>query len=109
MKSDDLTSLLTVAAVLVLAYLLLIRPARKRAREVSAMQTALSPGDEIMLTSGIFGRVTDIADEKLSVEIAPGVVVTAHRGAVGKIVRDQPVVEPEPPEDSDLDRNQGAG
>ena len=125
MKSDDLASLLTVAVVLVFAYLLLIRPARRRAREVTTMQNALSVGDDIMLTSGIFGRVTGIVDEKVTVEIAPGVVVSAHRGAIGKILRDVPVAEPDPRDDpdapggataydeprtdSDIDRNQGAG
>jgi preprotein translocase subunit YajC len=75
--------------LLVFAYILLFRLPRKRAREVSQLQAALSVGDQVMLTSGIFGRVEAMLEDKIDVEIAPDVVVTVHRGAIGKIVRDE--------------------
>ncbi len=90
MKPDDVANLLPIVVLVVLAYVLLIRPARKRARDAATLQEALSAGDQIMLTSGIFGRVVNIDGESVHVEIAPGVVLTAHRGAVGKIVADIP-------------------
>jgi preprotein translocase subunit YajC len=76
--------------LLLFAYLVLIRPARRRAKETQLLQTALSPGDEVMLTSGIFGRLVSVLDDRFTIEISPGVVVTVHRGAIGKIVRDVP-------------------
>lgn len=90
MKSGDVANVLLIVVFIVFAYVVLIRPARKRARAVAALQEALSSGDHIMLTSGIFGRVVDIDGENVNVEVAPGVVLTAHRGAVGKIVTDTP-------------------
>lgn len=90
MNSDDVAGLLPIVVIVVLAYFLLIRPARKRARDVAALQKALSAGDEIMLTSGIFGTVVTVEGESVQVELAPGVVVGAHRGAVGKIITDIP-------------------
>lgn len=90
MKPDDVARLLPLVVLVVLAYVLLIRPTRKRARDVAALQRALSSGDQIMLTSGIFGSVVGVDDEIVQVEIAPGVVIRAHRGAVGKIVTDAP-------------------
>ena len=81
--------LLPVVVILVLAYLLMVRLPRKRARQVAELQAALSVGDQVMLTSGIFARVQAIVDEKVDVEIAPGVVVTVHQGAIGQIVRDR--------------------
>ena len=81
--------LLPVVVILILAYLLMVRLPRKRARQVAELQAALSVGDQVMLTSGIFARVRAIVDEKVDVEIAPGVVVTVHRGAIGQIVRDR--------------------
>lgn len=74
----------------VIAYLLFIRPARKRAQQAAALQSSLSAGDEIMLTSGIFGWIVSVDGETVSVEIANGVVVRAHRGAIGKQVSDLP-------------------
>jgi preprotein translocase subunit YajC len=81
--------LLPVVVILILAYLLMVRLPRKRARQVAELQAALSVGDQVLLTSGIFARVQAIVDEKVDVEIAPGVVVTVHQGAIGQIVRDQ--------------------
>jgi preprotein translocase subunit YajC len=81
--------LLPVVVILILAYLLMVRLPRKRAREVARLQAALSVGDQVMLTSGIFARVRAIVDEKVDVEIAPDVVVTVHQGAIGQIVRDR--------------------
>ncbi len=91
---NGLVSLLPLVALVVFAYLLFIRPARKRAKEVQQLQQALSPGDEIMLTSGIFGTVVEVDGEVLKVEVSPGAVLTVHRGAAGKIVRDAPTVMP---------------
>ena len=93
--------LLVVALIIVIGYLLLIRPARRRAREVNDIQAALSPGDEVMLTSGIFGRVSSVAEEKVDLEIAPGTVISVHRGAVGKVVVDVP--DPDAEDDTDYD------
>jgi preprotein translocase subunit YajC len=96
---------LPILLLLVFAYLLIVRPARKRTQETAALQAALSKGDSIMLTSGIFGRVDEIvADDdagaagKVKVELAPGVVVTVHRGAIGKIIIDD---SPTIPDSSD--------
>jgi preprotein translocase subunit YajC len=84
--------LLFIAVVLVLLFVLVIRPARKRAQQVSKLQAALTVGDQVMLTSGIFGTVLTIDDEKarVQVDVADGVVLTVHRGAVAEIVRDIP-------------------
>jgi preprotein translocase subunit YajC len=82
--------LLPIVLLLLFAYIVLIRLPRRRAREVTMLQSTLTAGDQVMLTSGIFGRVQAMADDKIEVEISPGVVVTVHRGAIGKIVREDP-------------------
>lgn len=97
---DQLGAYLPLVLLVVVGYLLLIRPARRRAQAASALQSAISPGDEVMLSSGLFGTVVDIADEVVRVELAPGVVVRLHRGAVTQIIKDQPPVGL-PPDDDD--------
>jgi preprotein translocase subunit YajC len=76
--------------LVVVGYLLLIRPARRRAQASAALQSALSSGDEVMLSSGLFGTVLDVRDEVVRVELAPNVVVRVHRGAVTQIIKDRP-------------------
>lgn len=94
MNANDLASLIPLVLLLAFAYLVLIRPARRRAQEVHAVQSALSAGDEVMLTSGIYGTVTGMEDDRVRLQLAPGVEVAVARAAVAKILRD----EPAPPE-----------
>jgi preprotein translocase subunit YajC len=69
-----------------LLWFFLIRPASRRQKELARMQSALGVGDEVMLTSGVYGTVTAVADDHALVEVATGVVLKVARGAVGQIV-----------------------
>jgi preprotein translocase subunit YajC len=97
-NANDLASLIPLGLLLVFAYFVLIRPARRRAQSIQAVQTALSVGDEVMLTSGIFGFVTEVGDERLTIQVAPGVEFAVARAAVARIVHDVPADEPTPTE-----------
>ncbi|MDQ3480956.1 MAG: preprotein translocase subunit YajC [Actinomycetota bacterium] len=90
MSTDAWANIAFFLVFFAIAYLLFIRPARKRAQEASSLQSALSAGDDIMLTSGIFATVVSVDGETVSVDVAGGVVLRVHRGAVGKIVDDVP-------------------
>lgn len=83
---SELASLLPLLAIAVLFWALMIRPAQRRQRELRTMQSSLAVGDEVMLTSGIYGVLRSLDDERISVELAPGVVVEVIRGAVGQKV-----------------------
>ena len=83
----DLAALLPLVAIAALFWLLLMRPAQKRQRELRSMQASLKTGDEVMLTSGIFGTLRESDEEHLRVEIADGVTIKVARGAVGSVVQ----------------------
>jgi preprotein translocase subunit YajC len=92
---EGIVSLLPLVAIALLFWLLIIRPASKRQKDQARMQSAVTVGEQVMLTSGIFGTVTELTDDGLLLEIAPGVVVRVARGAVGSIVqRDESEIEP---------------
>ncbi|QWC85274.1 preprotein translocase subunit YajC [Nocardioidaceae bacterium] len=76
--------------ILVVFWLLVIRPARKRQADLQATQNAAGVGTRVMLSSGFFGSVTEERDETFMVEIAPETVVEVAKGAVVRIV--EPVV-----------------
>lgn len=82
----ELVQLLPLVGIALLFWLLVIRPASRRSRELSRMQGALSVGDEVMLTSGVFGTLRELAEDRVGVEIAPGVIIHVARGAVGTVV-----------------------
>ena len=86
---------LPLIGIVLLFWLFIIRPQSRRQKELRSMQSSLSVGDEVMLTSGIFGSVEEVADDYVVVEIAEGVAIKVAQGAVGsKIRQDDPADEP---------------
>ncbi len=80
------------------AWLLFVRPARRRKMSHVAMQESIAVGDEIITAGGLHGTVKAFEDDTVKVEIAPGVVATLDRRAVAAVARDVEVeVVPEDP------------
>ncbi len=86
--------------LLVLAFVVLVvLPMRSRSRAVQktrAMQSALTPGVEVMTTSGLFGRIVALGDETVDLEVAPGVVVRWAKAAIAEIRSPQAGTDDEP-------------
>ena len=90
-----LTLLLPVAMIGGL-YFIMIRPQRTRQRQQQAMQNALEVGDEVLVSGGIFGVLTEIDDETgtARVEIAPGTQIRLLRqGILQRVTEDEPIEE----------------
>ena len=68
----ELASFLPLVAIALLFWLLVVRPASRRQKAVAKLQADLQPGERVMLSSGIFGTVRSLADDRARVEIAPG-------------------------------------
>jgi preprotein translocase subunit YajC len=83
---DGLIGVLPLIGIALVFWLLIIRPASRRNKDMRTMQSALSVGDQVMLTSGFFGTVRAVHDDRLEIELAPGIVVTVAKGAVGSVV-----------------------
>jgi preprotein translocase subunit YajC len=71
----------------VIFYFLLLRPEQRRRKDHERLVAALKRGDQVVLASGIHGRVTGVAEKTLSVEIARGVQVQVERSAVQTVER----------------------
>jgi preprotein translocase subunit YajC len=78
--------LLLLVGFVVIMWLFLIRPTSRRQKELRRMQSSLAVGDEVMLTSGVYGTVRELADDLAHVEIADGVTIRVARGAIGSTV-----------------------
>lgn len=85
---------LPLIAVVIVFWLLIVRPASRRQKQLQQLQASLAPGNRIVLASGLYGTIRGLADEKVQVEIADGVVVDVARGAVAAV---------EEPESSEAD------
>ena len=56
--------------IFIVFYFLLIRPQVKRQKEHKAMVDALNKGDEVVTAGGIVGKITDMADQYITVQVA---------------------------------------
>ena len=79
---EQLVQLLPLVAIVLVFWLLVLRPASKRQKALRQLQNALQVGDRVMLSSGIFGTVRGLGEEQVEVQIADGVVVSVARGAI---------------------------
>lgn len=69
----------------VVFYLLLVRPEQKRRREHDDLVAGLKRNDQVVMASGIHGRVTGLGDKVVTVEIAPRVQVQVDRSAIQNV------------------------
>lgn len=85
--SGSLTDMLLPMAVIFGAfYFLLIRPQQKRQKEHAALVAALSTGDEVLTSGGIFGRISSISDHYVTLNIAENVEIKIQRSTVAQVL-----------------------
>jgi preprotein translocase subunit YajC len=77
-------AILVLGVTFVLMWVLFILPQQKRIRAHHALVARLEIGDEVMTSSGLYGRIAVLDDEIASLEIAPGVVVRCARAAIAR-------------------------
>jgi preprotein translocase subunit YajC len=101
-KTDTTTSgnpavqLIFFVLIGVVFYFLLIRPQQRRARAQRELLSAIEVGDEVLTSSGMFGRITEIEDDEIVLEVAPGLNLRFVRGAIARrLTEDEPDAEEE--------------
>jgi preprotein translocase subunit YajC len=75
-----------MAVFVVIFYFLLIRPQQKKQKEHQAMLGKLAAGDEVVTAGGILGRIVEVGDQFLTIEIADNVRIKVQRFQVTTIV-----------------------
>lgn len=79
---SGLMSLLPLILLFVVFYFLLIRPQQKRQKQHKEMVAAVAKGDEVVTMGGLLGKVTDVNDNFLTVEVAKGTNVKVQRSLI---------------------------
>jgi preprotein translocase subunit YajC len=74
--------LMPFALIIVVFYFFMIRPQMKRQKELRIYRDALKKGDKIVTTGGIYGKVSEIKDDKVIMEISENVKITIDKSAV---------------------------
>ena len=75
-----------LVVLFVLFYFLLIRPQMKRTKETRQMLEKIAKGDEVVTAGGLAGKVTNIGEAYLTVEVAEGVSVKVLKSSVSSVL-----------------------
>ena len=84
--TGGLMQLLPMILMFVVIWFLMIRPQMKRAKEHKAMVEALAKGDEVITQGGVAGRIAEVGDQFIHVEIADKVQVIVQRQAISTVL-----------------------
>jgi preprotein translocase subunit YajC len=79
-------SFLPLVLVFVIFYFLLIRPQQKKAKDHQQMRGKLKKNDEVMTSGGIYGKVTALTDNIVTLEVAPNVRIRVNRPQISAVV-----------------------
>jgi preprotein translocase subunit YajC len=78
--------IIMMVVFVVIFYFLLIRPQQKKAKEHQALVSKLSAGDEVVTTGGILGKVIEVGDSFVTLEVADGVRMKVQKFQVGSLM-----------------------
>ena len=83
---SQISGMLPLVLMFVALYFIMIRPQMKRQKEHRAMIEALAKGDEVVTAGGLLGRVVDLNEQFLFVEVASGVKLQLQRQPITQVL-----------------------
>ena len=80
------SQILILVVFVAIFYFMLIRPQQKRMKDQQAMLAKLAVGDEVVTSGGILGRITEVGDVFVTLEIAEGVRIRVQRSQIAQLM-----------------------
>ena len=74
--------IIMIVAMVAIFYFFMIRPQQKRQKDIQRSREAMKTGDKVILAGGIHGRIKEIADTNMIIEIAEGVRIRVDKSSV---------------------------
>ena len=84
--SGGLMGFLPILLMFVVLYFIMIRPQMKRQKELKAMLESVAKGDEVSTVSGMLGRVVELKDQYVTLELAPNLQVKMQKSAIAAVL-----------------------
>jgi preprotein translocase subunit YajC len=69
-------------AIFAIMYFLMIRPQNKKQKQIQNFRKNLEVGQEVVTAGGIYGKIKELEDTKVILEIAPSVKITIDRNSI---------------------------
>jgi len=90
--ANPLMSFLPLVLIVVVFYFFMIRPQMKRQKETRKFREGLAKGDKVVTTGGIYGKITEIKETTIILEVAKDVQIKVDKNG---IVKDMGDVQPQ--------------
>ena len=78
----SMTSIIMIVLMFVVFYFFMIRPQMKKQKEMKKFRDSIANGDKVITAGGIYGKVKDVKDTTIVLEIADNVRITIDKGSV---------------------------
>lgn len=83
---DPLASMILPIGLIILFYFFLIRPQSKRHKQHKAMVSALQKGEEVVTTGGLLGKITQVGENFITLEISRDVIIHVQKNSVQAVM-----------------------
>ena len=84
--AGGLMSFLPLVVIFAVFYFMLIRPQMKRSKEHRQLVAQLSKGDEVITNGGLLGKITDVSESFVTLELADNLQIKLQRQAVANVM-----------------------
>jgi preprotein translocase subunit YajC len=89
-EANPLMSFLPLLLIVVVFYFFMIRPQMKRQKEVRKFRESLAKGDKVVTTGGIYGKIIEVKETTILLEIAKDVEIKVDKNGIIKDMSDAP-------------------
>lgn len=86
--ANPLMSMLPLLLIVVVFYFFMIRPQMKRQKEVRKFRESLAKGDKVVTTGGIYGKIVEVKETTIILEIAKDVDIVVDKNGIIKDMSD---------------------
>jgi preprotein translocase subunit YajC len=87
-ESNPLMSMLPLLLIVVVFYFFMIRPQMKRQKEVRKFRESLAKGDKVVTTGGIYGKIVEVKETTIILEISKDVNIVVDKNGIIKDMSD---------------------
>ena len=87
-EANPLMSMLPLLLIVVVFYFFMIRPQMKRQKEVRQFRESLAKGDKVVTTGGVYGKIVEVKETVIILEIAKDVNITVDKNGIIKDMSD---------------------
>lgn len=86
--TPGMQSLIFLVLIIVVFYFFMIRPQVKKQKEMTNYRSSLKRGDKVLTSGGLYGKINDVKDTTVTLEIADNIIVKVDKTAIVKDASD---------------------